>query len=176
MKRVLLIAGASVVLGACSGRQNQADREARQFDCRDRTATYIASKHIAGAEIGVTLTCVDGPRIKRWKTGNDGKQVEDDHPLSPVDFDKTWREIDATGWPNLRDCANGSLEKTDPIYRFDIKDDTNAVSFTCQTREVPYPYNDITDALDLMAAKGQGQLGDDEPPEAKALDKKDKNR
>jgi hypothetical protein len=173
MKWVIFLAA----LAACGGRQRQADREAMDFDCRDRSASYIATKHIGGDEIGVQLDCTEaGPRIRRWRTDKNGKRDSDEHALSPGDFNKTWREIDATGWPNLRDCANGSLEKSDPVYVFDIKDDTNKASFQCQTREVPYPYNDITDALDLMAQQGQGQLGDDEPDAAKALDKKDKNR
>lgn len=172
MKRVLFFAA----LAACSGAQRQADREAQQFDCRDRRASYIATKHIGGDEIGVQIDCEEGPRIKRWKTDKTGKHEEDTRGLTPGDFDKTWREIDATGWPFLTDCTNGSLEKSDPVYVFDIKDDTNKKSFQCQTREVPYPYNDITDALDLMASQGRKQLGDDEPAEAKALDKKDKNR
>ena len=172
MKWVIFIAA----VAACSGAQRQADREAQSFDCRERSASYIATKHIAGDEIGVQIDCADGPRIKRWKTDKTGKRTEDSRGLTPGDFDKTWREIDATGWPNLRDCANGTLEKSDPVYVFDIKDDTNKASFQCQTREVPYPYNDITDALDLMASQGRGQLGDDEPDDLKALDKKDKNR
>jgi hypothetical protein len=166
-----------VALAACSGRQSRADREAREFNCRDRKASYIAVKHIAGEELGVQIDCAEvGPRIKRWRTHKDGKRDEDERALTPVDFDKTWREIDATGWPTMTDCRNGSLEKTDPVYVYDIQDDTNKKSFQCQTREVPYPYNDITDALDLMAAQGRKQLGDDEPAEAKALDHKDKQR
>ncbi|HEY5951477.1 MAG TPA: hypothetical protein VIV40_38550 [Kofleriaceae bacterium] len=173
MKRVIILAA----LAACGGRQNQADREARQFECRDRSASYMAVKHIAGEELGVLIDCAEsGPRIKRWKTEKGGQRVEDERAITPVDFDKTWREIDGTGWSLLKDCANGSLEKRDPVYVFDIKDDTNKASFQCQTREVPYPYNDIVDALDLMATQGRKQLGDDEPAEAKALDKKDKQR
>ena len=96
--------------------------------------------------------------------------------MTPGEFDKVWREVDGTGWPNLRDCTNGSLEKRDPVYVFDIKDDTNTASFSCQTREVPYPYFDITNALDLAASQGRTQLGDDEPADAKALGKKDKQK
>jgi hypothetical protein len=174
MKRVIFIIAA---VAACGARQNQADREALDFDCRDRAASYIATKHIAGDELGVMLDCADaGPRIRRWKVDKAGQRLEDERALSPADFNKTWREIDATGWPTMRDCSNGSLEKSDPVYVFDVKDDTNKASFQCQTREVPYPYNDITDALDLMAAQGRKQLGDDEPAEAKALDHKDKQR
>lgn len=174
MKRVIFIIAA---VAACGARQNQADREAVDFECRDRAASYIATKHIAGDELGVMLDCADaGPRIRRWKVDKAGHRLEDERALSPSDFNRTWREIDATGWPTMRDCGNGSLEKSDPVYVFDIKDDTNQASFQCQTREVPYPYNDITDALDLMASQGRKQLGDDEPAEAKALDHKDKQR
>lgn len=173
MKRVIFVAA----LAACGGRQNQANREAIDFDCRDRSASYIATGHIAADEIGVMLDCAEaGPRIRRWKVDKTGQRIADERALSPGDFNKTWREIDATGWPNLHDCTNGSLEKRDPVYVFDIKDDTNKASFSCQTREVPYPYNDITDALDLMATQGRGQLGDDEPADAKALDHQDKQR
>lgn len=175
MKSVIFIA--AVLLSACGGRQRQADREARAFECRDRSASYMAVKHIAGEEIGVLIDCeAAGPRIKRWKQVKGAARVEDERAITPVDFDKVWKEIDGTGWTYLKDCSNGSLDKRDPVYVFDIKDDSNKASFQCQTREVPYPYNDITDALDLLATQGRKQLGDDEPAEAKALDKKDKQR
>jgi len=173
MKRVIFIA----VLAACSGRQNQANREMQEFECHDRRASYVAIKHIAGEELGVLIDCAEtGPRIKRWKIEKSGQRLEDERAITPSDFNKVWKEIDGTGWALLKNCANGSLDKRDPVYQFDIKDDTNKATFECQTREVPYPYNDITDALDLMAAQGHKQLGDDEPPEAKALEHKDKNR
>ena len=173
MKRVFVMAA----LAACGGAQKQAQREAQDFDCHDRSASYVATGHISGDEIGVLLDCSqNGPRIKRWKTDKGGKHLEDEHALTPADFEKTWREIEATGWQNLKDCGNGSLQKSDPVYMFDIKDDSNKATFSCQTREVPYPYNDITDALDLMAAQGRGQLGDDEPADMKALDHKEKQK
>jgi hypothetical protein len=172
--RWVLVWGA---LAACSGQNGQIRRDQEQFACHDRYAAYIAAKHISGDEIGVQIDCADaGPRIKRWKTAKNGTHVEDAHAITPGEFDKVWREIDGTGWPNLRDCSNGSLQKSDPVYQFDIKDDQNKASFTCQTRDVPYPYFDITNALDLAAAQGRAQLGDDEPADAKALDKQDKQR
>ena len=174
---IYLIALTPIVGAACSGRQQRADREAQDFECRDRTASYVATKHIAGDELGVLIDCAEaGPRLKRWRTDKAGKRDEEIRALSPVDFNKTWREIDATGWPFLKDCSNGSLEKRDPVYVFDVKDDTNTTTFQCQTREVPYPYNDITDALDMLASQGRKQLVDDEPADAKALDKKDKQK
>jgi hypothetical protein len=166
-----------LVLGACgANRKQQAEAESTGFHCRDRYVSYMVVKDISGAERGVQMDCANGPRIKRWRTDKQGKRDEDDHPINPVLFDETWREVDGTGWPNLRDCSNGSLEKTDPVYQFSVKDDTNSATFECQTREVPFPYFDITQPLDKAANKGKAQLGDDEPADAKALDKKDKNR
>jgi hypothetical protein len=173
MKWLLVCIG----LAACGGQNEQVRREQEAFACRDRVASYMAVKHISGDEIGVQVDCAQaGPRIKRWKTAKSGEHLEDAHGLTPGEFDKIWREIDGTGWPNLRDCANGSLQKSDPVYTFDIKDDQNKASFSCQTREVPYPYFDITNALDLAASQGRKQLGDDEPADAKALDKRDQRK
>jgi len=167
----------SCALAACGGQNDQIRREQEAFACKDRYAAYQAVKHISGDEIGVQVDCAEaGPRIKRWKTLKSGQHLEDTHGLTPGEFDKIWSQIDGTGWPNLRDCANGSLQKSDPVYQFDIKDDQNKASFSCQTRDVPYPYFDITNALDLAASQGRPQLGDDETPEMKAIDKKDKQR
>jgi hypothetical protein len=179
MTRVWTIAAVTTAwtAAACGSRQHQADREQQYFECRERQASYVASKHIAGDELGVMIDCAsDGPRIRRWRTDKMGKRDEDGRALTPGEFDRIWKEIDGTGWPNLGDCANGSLEERDPVYVFDVKDDSHQATFQCQTRVVPYPYNDISDVLDLAAAQGRGNLGDDEPSEAKALDRKDKQR
>lgn len=173
MKHIVVLAAAAA---ACGGPQ-RGEGSGEQFACKDRSASYMATKHISGDEIGVLIDCAQaGPRIKRWKQDKVGKRDEDVRFITPKQFDDTWREIAGTGWENLKDCDNGSLDKKDPVYVFDIKDDENKSSFQCQTREVPYPYFDITNALDLIANQGRKQLGDDEPGEAKALDHKDKQR
>jgi hypothetical protein len=170
MRSLVLI----TALAACGGgAREQARREAEDFACKDRIASYVASHHMGGDELGVQMDCAEaGPRIKRWRSDKQGNRQEDAHPLSPSEFDKVWREIDGTGWPNLRDCANGTAGKQDPIYTFDIKDDQNKASFQCQSMAMPYPYNGIVDPLDVAAQAGRGQLGDPEPSEMKALDKK----
>ncbi len=166
----------AAMLAGCGGAP-RGSAGGETFACRDRSASYMATKHISGDELGVLIDCADaGPRIKRWRQDRNGKRDEDVRPISPTQFEKTWNEIAGTGWENLKDCDNGSLDKHDPVYVFDIKDDQNKSSFQCQTREVPYPYFDITNALDLAANQGHKQLGDDEPADVKALDKKDKNR
>lgn len=169
--RELIIA---VLVCACGGAQrDQVTREAQAFSCRDRTASYVVSRHMAGSELGVEIDCAPaGPRIKRWRVDSAGSRQEDARSMTPGEFDKIWREIDGTGWPNLRDCTNGSGGKGDPIYKFDIKDDQNQASFQCQSQAMPYPYHDLVDPLDLAAQDGRGQLGDDEPPEVKQLERK----
>jgi hypothetical protein len=155
--------------GACGGAPHeQVTREAPTFACRGRIASYAVAHHMAGDQIGVQVDCAEaGPRIKRWRTDVAGNRQEDAHSLTPGEFDNIWKEIDGTGWPNLRDCTNGTGGKQDPIYKFDIKDDQNQASFQCQSQSMPYPYNDIVDPLDLAAQGGRGQLGDDEPADVK---------
>jgi len=149
-----------VGLTGCGGSRAHVENEREPFQCKERTVSYMAAKHISGDEIGVLMDCKGGPQIKRWRTDKLGKRQEDAHPITPSEFDRVWKEIDGTGWPNLKDCENGSLEKSDPVYQFDIKDDQNSASFSCQTRVMPYPYNDITDPLDLLSQQGRSQLGD----------------
>ena len=170
MNRVVLLA----VLAGCGGTKAQVQREQQAFDCKDRYATYIVAGDISGSERGVQLDCADaGPRIKRWKADKNGKRDEDARNITPGQFETAWTQIAGTGWENLKDCTNGSLGKRDPVYQFDIHDDQNKASFSCQTREVPYPYFDITNSLDQLAMQGVKQLGGDEPDD---LDQKDKQR
>ena len=163
--------------GCGAARREQLARESQRFDCRGRRASYVATHHLGGDELGVQIDCADaGPRIKRWRTDKSGTRLEDARGLTPGEFDKVWQEIDGTGWTYLHDCGNGTGGKHDPIYVFDIKDDQHQASFQCQSQSMPYPYNDIVDPLDLAAQSGRRQLGDDEPAELKALDRKDKQR
>jgi hypothetical protein len=169
-------AGAAAILvalgvAACGGSRAQVEREQQPFDCRDRSISYVAAHDLGADELGVQMDCKDGPAIKRWKMDKAGHRTEDNQPLTPSQFNDVWTQIDATGWPNLHDCANGTAGKEDPLFTFDVKDDQNRASFTCQSREMPYPYNDLVDPLDQLAAR-KGQLGDDEPADAKGLDKK----
>lgn len=159
---------------ACGGHQGAAaDPSAADFQCRERSISMMTT-FSGGNEHGILMDCKAGPRIKRWRTEKSGKHDEDVRAIDAAMFDHVWSQIDATGWPNLHDCANGSRGKTDPDYTFDIKDDQNSASFDCQTREMPYPYNGISDPLSLTANQGRPQLGDDEPPDAKAVIDKEK--
>jgi hypothetical protein len=160
--------------GACGGAGAQTRRDTADFDCKERMASYTTVHHMSGDEIGVQIDCAEkGPRIKRWKVDK-GQRLEDGRPMSAGEFDQIWQEIEGTGWRNMFDCANGSGNKRDPIYQFDIKDETDHKQFTCQSVQMPYPYNDLVSPLDLAAQQGRSQLGDDEPADAKALDHKNK--
>src|SRR5574337_1610709 len=122
-----VLCAAIATLAACGGgAREQAAREQESFNCHDRLASFLVAKDLSGEERGVQIDCADaGPRIKRWKTDKTGQHLEDARSLSPDEFDKIWTEIDGTGWPNLKDCTNGSLGKSDPVYQFDIHDDQN---------------------------------------------------
>ena len=178
MRSALAAACCVAVCAACGGaRREQIERERQVFDCRGRRASYVVAHHMAGDELGVQIDCADaGPRIMRWRTDKAGTRQDDARSLTPGEFDKVWKEIDGTGWTYLRDCSNGTGGKQDPIYVFDIKDDQNQASFQCQSQSMPYPYNDIVDPLDLAAQNGRRQLGDDEPAEMKARDRKENQR
>jgi hypothetical protein len=176
--RSLVVAGGVVValhaLLACGpSARERARREAQPFECRDRYATYHTSHHLSGDEIGVQMDCASaGPRIVRWRTSKAGNRLEDARSLPPAEFDRIWNQIDGIGWPFLKDCTNGTDGANDPVYLFEIKDDQNQSSFSCQSTTMPYPYNSIVDPLDLAAQFGRKQLGDDEPEDLKQLEKK----
>jgi hypothetical protein len=150
-----------IALGCGPSRQQKALADQEHFECKDRLVSYVVSGHIAASELGVQMDCAEGPRIKRWKVDKTGNRVDDERAMSPGEFDRVWREIDGTGWVNLKDCANGTGGKQDPVYVFDIKDDQNQASFQCQSVSMPYPYNGLVDPLDVAAQQGRGQLGDE---------------
>jgi len=157
-----------VVVGvACGGaRRAPIARETQQFSCRGRIASYAVVHHLGGEELGVQIDCAQvGPRIQRWRTDKIGTRQEDARSMTPGEFDDVWREIDGTGWPNLRDCTNGTAGKRDPIYMFDVKDDQNQSSFQCQSQSMPFPYNAIVDPLDVAAQHGVRQLDNTGDPD-----------
>src|SRR5205085_11220920 len=151
MRNALLL-----LLVACGpSRQQKALAEQEPFDCKERLISYVVSGHMAASELGVQMDCSEGPRIKRWKVDKAGKRLEDTRAMTPGEFERVWREIDGTGWVNLKDCANGSGGKQDPIYVFDVKDDQNKASFQCQSVSMPYPYNGLVDPLDVASQQGR---------------------
>jgi hypothetical protein len=155
----------SIAVAACGGAQSQADRERQRFECNDRMAGYVATQTLGAAEMGVAISCDQGPRLVRWRVTTDGTRAEETRNLTPGEFDKLWYKVDASGWRDLKSCA-GDGGDDDPIFKFSFKDWTGDAQFECQTRKPPFPYNTILDELDLAAAWGRKQLGPDEGPPA----------
>ena len=150
--------------GCGGGAREQVREDVADFACRDRLVSYVVTGHISGDELGVQLDCAEaGPRLKRWRSDKQGNRVDDARSMSPAEFDRVWRDVDASGWPNLKDCENGTGGARDPVYVFDVKDDQNSASFQCQTAQVPFPYNTIVDPLDVAAQAGGKELGGSEP-------------
>jgi hypothetical protein len=175
MRRAAATAAIALCAGCGPSAAELARREGRDFDCRDRSISYTANRHIAGEELGVLMDCaVAGPRLVRWKSDRTGNRIEDKFSLSPAEFDRVWREIAGTGWENLQDCTTGSLLKQDPIYVFEVRDDQNQATFQCQSKVMPFPYNGLVDPLDMASQRGRRQLGDEEPADLKELEKREK--
>ncbi len=167
----VLVIGLGIGLAACGGRQQQATAEIQDFDCKERIVSYQATKHMGGDEIGVQMDCAEaGPRVKRWRVDKVGNRQEAARSMTPGEFDDAWIQVQGSGWENLHDCANGGGDH-EPLYVFDVKDNQNEATFQCQAQQVPFPYSAMVDTLDGAAAKGQNQLGDDEPAELKELEK-----
>lgn len=144
---------AAAGLAAC-GNPNQAELERnRQFDCRDRTASYLATGSLVAAELGVMIDCRDhGPRIVRWTTTREGDRVEHAASLGVGEFDRLWEKIEGAGWRYLTDC-DGTGQPSDPIYTFDVVDWNGQASFACtHAGELPFPYFIIVEQLDMTAA------------------------
>jgi hypothetical protein len=144
---------AAVACAACSGGQHVREHEAAAFDCRGRTISYVAAHAMAAAEVGIIMDCTNGPHIKQWTVdAKTNERKESAREMSAGEFNKVWSEIAGTGWENLKDCKRGDGGKSAPLYQFDIKDDQNSASFSCQSLNVPYPYNDLVDPLNAAAA------------------------
>ncbi|MEZ4401790.1 MAG: hypothetical protein R3B06_17310 [Kofleriaceae bacterium] len=160
---------AAVVVVGC-GNPNRAELAAnRQFDCRDRSASYVVVGSLVANELGVQLDCRDaGPRLLRWTVDRDGTRDEQTFSLGVREFDRLWDKIDGSGWHYLRDC-DGTGGAADPIYNFDVTDWNGTGSYACQTAgELPFPYNVVVDQLDLAAAEhapaaGSNRKADDDP-------------
>ena len=151
------LAGAAVLGGALfgCGNPNRAELERnRNFDCRDRSASYLVVGGLVAAELGVMLDCRDaGPRVVRWTVERDGTRAEHTASLSVTEFERVWEKIDGSGWRYLKDC-DGTGQDGDPIYNFDVTDWNGTGTFACQhAGQLPFPYYVMTDQLDVLAAE-----------------------
>jgi len=150
----LVLAAALVVVVGCGDSHRDELARNRNFDCRDRAASYVVVGSLVASELGVMVDCRDqGPRIVRWTSTDAGNRVEQAASLTVGDFERLWDKIEGAGWKYLKDC-DGTGAAGDPMYTFDVVDWNGQASFACtHGGPLPFPYHIIVDELDLSAAQ-----------------------
>lgn len=150
--RVLLLMSVAG-LAACGNPNAQQLADNADFDCRDRSVSYLVSGSLTAAEVGVLIDCADaGPRVVRWTVTKEGNRDEYSGSLGVNEFDRLWEKIDGAGWRYLKECE-GTGQPGDPVFNFDVKDYNQQATFSCTNAgPLPYPYNTIVDELDFKAA------------------------
>ncbi len=159
-----------VLLAACgsSTPRRRAAGSSEEFECRGRRAEYMVVGGFVAPEAGISMVCDnDRPMLTVWRVDQGESRSERDHALSPGQFEDTWEKIDSTGWRYLdKECPGSTAQKKlkkgrspDPLYTIDVGDHAATSSFTCGTKELPFPYNQLVNELDLLAA-GFEQAGD----------------
>ncbi len=146
--------GGVVAAAACGNPYKEELERNRNFQCNDRTASYVVMGGLAARELGVMIDCRDaGPRIVQWKADQDGTRDEQTQSLTVSEFERVWEKIDSSGWRYLEDCASTGGDD-DPAYSFDVNDWNGHAEFACTNAgPLPYPYNVMVDQLDLLAAE-----------------------
>ena len=163
MLAVLVAAGC----GSSTPRR-RAPGENSEFECLGRRAEYMVVGGFVAPEAGISMICDnDRPMLTVWRVDQGESRSERDHALDGQQFDDTWEKIDSTGWRYLdKDCPGSSAQAKpkkgrapDPLYTIDVSAGKVAASFTCGAKELPFPYNQLVNELDLLAA-GFQQAGD----------------
>ncbi len=146
----LLLAGCPGGKGATSG----AEEVDPAFECNERQVGYVVSGGFAAAEAAVTVDCESGrPRLTRWMVNDAGEKTSRTKDIGSAAFDELWQSIEATGWRYLEEkCDESAASKTDPVYTIDVADYSGRKSFTCQGKELPFPYDRFITELDVRAA------------------------
>lgn len=161
---------AAALLAACgsSTPRRRPAGSSEEFECRGRRAEYMVVGGFVAPEAGVSMVCDnDRPMLTVWRVDQGESRSERDHALSAGQFEDTWEKIDSTGWRYLdKECPGSTASRKpkkgrspDPLYTIDVGDHATSSSFTCGTKELPFPYNQLVNELDLLAA-GFSQSGD----------------
>jgi hypothetical protein len=170
-RRLMTAAAAAALMAVACGPSTPRRRAAgssADFECRGRRAEYMVVGGFVAPEAGISMICDhERPMLTVWRVDQGESRSERDHPLSPGQFDDTWEKIDSTGWRYLdKDCPGSTAQKKvkkgrapDPLYTIDVGDHSVNASFTCGAKELPFPYNQLVNELDLLAA-GFAQAGD----------------
>lgn len=148
---VLVVAAGCATTG--SGKNAGSDEDTEDFRCLDRRATYVMAGGFVAPEYGLSASCNEGPRLLKWTVDDQGNREESTHVLSVADFEELWRNLEDAGWKNLEDCDNPNAKDDDQVYTFEVSDGDKTVGFMCQGKELPFPYDRIVNAFDLMAGQ-----------------------
>jgi hypothetical protein len=146
--------------GACaSGGSRQQrrgdDDELYEFRCLDRRAEYILVGGFVAAELGVIVEC-EGNRatLTKWALDPDsGERDAATHDLTGAEFDEIWQSFDDAGWKNLSDCQNPTARDGDQVYTFELSDGDTRVALSCPGKELPFPFDRLVNAFDLLAGQ-----------------------
>lgn len=166
-RRLIVIVLVAAACGSSTPRR-RAPGENVEFECRSRRAEYMVVGGFVAPEAGVSMVCDnDRPMLTVWRVDQGESRSEKDHAISPGQFEDTWEKIDSTGWRYLeKECPGSTAQKkpkkgrvADPLYTIDVGDHALTVNFTCGAKELPFPYNQLVNELDLLAA-GFEQSGD----------------
>jgi hypothetical protein len=164
---LLLVAALAAACGSSTPRRRAAG-SSEEFECLGRRAEYMVVGGFVAPEAGISMVCDnDRPMLTVWRVDQGGSRSEHDHPLSPGQFDDTWEKVDSTGWRYLdKECPGSTASSkpkkgraADPLYTIDVSASKVSSSFVCGAKELPFPYNQLVNELDLLAA-GFDQAGD----------------
>ncbi len=122
------------------------------FECNDRKVDYMVVGGFVADEAGVSMHCQSGtPTIVKWHL-EEGKRIEQSAPLTGEQFDAAWEKVDSTGWRHMKtECNNPDATPSDPAYVMDVGDYAKSMSFSCNGKTLPFPYDRIVNELDLRA-------------------------
>lgn len=147
--------GAALLLSGCPKGSHAASsaRDLSQFECNERQVGYTVVGGFIADEAGIAMQCEgENPQILKWQSDSTGIRKQKEFPLTAEQFDSVWEKIDATGWRNLgQDCKNPNAQGGDPSYMIDVGDYAMSVTFNCDGKTLPFPYDRIVNELDLRA-------------------------
>jgi hypothetical protein len=163
MKRVSFVLWTIMIAAGCGGGQHGARSSGPAFTCDNRHAEYMESGGIMYPEQGVRMKCAgDVPTVEEYFDDEKGKETKRSAKISAGAWEKSWSAFEGSGWRLLNDCKNAGAGDKDPIYTFEIANDDKTVSFQCQGKQLPFPYDSVLNALD--SAKGELPAQDVEGP------------
>lgn len=152
-----LVAALALAAGCGGGAKNTQtddDDEIEQFKCNGRRGEYLVVGGFVAAELGIRIECEgDHPILTKWTVDDDGERDESEHVIGRANFNEIWRAFEDAGWRNLADCMNTAAKDDDQVYTFEVRNDDAQVTFVCQGKQLPFPFDRLVNALDVAAGE-----------------------